>query len=176
MKRNLLVFFLSLTVASPALAEVGVDLNINIGNRPRVVAPPPPPPQANIVIEEEPEFIYPDPLGFYVAIGVPYDLYYLDNAYFLFRGGVWYRARHHRGPWVVVRHNYLPPPLRRHKIERIRSYRDQENVVYQREHDHYRGRRFRPEKEWKEERKEEHEQRKEDKRWEKEERKQEKEE
>ena len=172
MKSNLLVVLLSLTFVSSALANnVNFDLNVNVGNKPRVVEPPPPPPRTTVVIEEEPEFIYPDPLGFYVAVGVPYDLYFLQNNYYLFRDGVWYRASNYRGPWVVTRLKHLPPGLRRHRIEQIRSYRDQEYVVYRRERDHYHGRHFRPDKEWKEERKEEHERWKEEKRAEKEERK-----
>jgi hypothetical protein len=138
-----------------------------------VVAPPPPPPRTVIIedIEEPPDFVYPDSLGFYVAVGIPYDLFYIGNTYYMYRDNAWYRAPHYRGPWVVTRYKHLPSGLRRHKFERIRYYRDHEYRVYREEHDRYRGRHFRPEREWKERRHEEREQWKEEKHREKEERK-----
>jgi hypothetical protein len=187
--------------------NVGVNLNINVGEPPRqvVVAPPPPPvyvapppvyaPAPEVIrVEEDIQFVYPEQLGFYVAVGVPYDLFYVNNSYFIFRDGRWLRAASPRGPWVVQMHRDLPQPLRRNRLERIRECRTREYAVYSRDRDHYRGRHFRSEKEqWKERQREakerrheekhfdkerrkeekhlEKEQRKEDKRWEKEERK-----
>jgi hypothetical protein len=178
-------------------SNVGVDLNINIGSQPRQVPAPAPvyvpapapvyvPAPAPFVVEPDVHFIYPERLGFYVAVGVPYDLFYLDNSYFIFRDGRWLRAQSSRGPWVVQRHRDLPPLLRRQRLERIREYRNHEYGVYRRDIDHYRGRQFRADRgEWKERdreirerRKEEKhfakEQRKEEKRWEKERRKEDK--
>ncbi|RNC69033.1 MAG: hypothetical protein ED859_08635 [Desulfuromonadales bacterium] len=156
-------------LASPVFAssDVGFDVNVNIGNRPQVVVPAPPP----VVIEEPPVFIVPPRLGFYVGIDVPYDIFYISGRYYLWQGNVWYRAHHYNGPWGVVKYKSLPPGLRKHKLERIRYYRDDEYRVYRVEHDHYRGKHYKPEKEWKEYRKEEHRRMKEDKKQEKEERK-----
>jgi len=167
-----------LLAASVQAADVGVNLNINVGEPPRVVSAPPPP----IVIQEPPEFILPSPLGFYVAVGVPYDLYFIDNAYYLYRGNGWYRAPRYDGPWVSIRHRHLPPRLREHRIERLRVIRDNEYRVYHSDRDRYRGRHFRPEKvmkerrkeereEWKEHRKEDRENWKEERRHDREERK-----
>jgi hypothetical protein len=182
-------------------SNVGVDVNLHLSNRPSqvVVAEPAPPPPRQVIVREEPppavvvidndvDFVYPSRLGFYVAVGVPYDLFYVRNNYYLFRDGLWFRARGSRGPWIATRHRELPPDLRRHDIERIRSYRSAEHDVYRRDRDHYRGRHFmtrreewkehhKAEKEqWKEAKREDKEYRKEMKREEREERKAEKEE
>lgn len=193
MKRKSILPYLTqiavLTIGASAAwaGNVGVDLNVHIGEPGRVVVPAPQvvvpapvmvpaPPQ--VVVEQSIDFVYPDSLGFYVAVGVPYDLFFYDNKYYLFRDGNWHRGNSYRGPWVVVRDRRLPPGLRRHTIDRIRHYRDSEYVVYQRDRDHYRGRHFRADKArkeaWKEERREEKERWKEEKRWDKEERKEQK--
>ncbi|MBJ6800369.1 hypothetical protein JFN90_09505 [Geomonas sp. Red259] len=195
---------LPLILSQAQAGNVGVDVNIHLGNerpvvvapapaRPVVVAPAPvpvyqPEPYYDDV-EENVEFIYPQPLGFYVAVGVPYDLFYLNNVYFSFRDGRWYRSPDNRGRWVPVGYRELPSPLRRYRIERIREYRTREYAVYQRDRDHYHGRHRSERGYWKarhehqkdekryakEQRKEEQrfekEQRKEDKRYEKEQRK-----
>lgn len=201
----LITALLLLSIGAANASNVGVDLNLQIGN-----PPPPPPPQvivreaatppsrvivretapaSTVIIEDDVDFIYPSQLGFYVAVGVPYDLFFLNNFYFTYRDGRWYRAPNHRGPWVTVERRHLPPGLRRHKLDRIRHYRDNEYRIYERERDHYRGRYFRSDKgEWKEhrqaqkehmkeerrrdkaERRMEKEQRRDDKRWEKEDR------
>lgn len=155
-------------------SNVGIDLNIHLGDRPREIIvrePVAPPPERIIVIEEDVQFIFPEGLGFYVAVGVPYDLFYERNNYYLFRDGRWFRAPGSRGPWVVMPHRDLPPGLLRHKIERVRAYRDMEYDVYRRDSEQYRGRHFHTSKEeWKEQRREEKERRKEERREEKKER------
>lgn len=186
-------------VCSVQLAYAGnVSVNVNLGAPlPVVVAPPPtvyvpapepvyvapPPPDYDeplevIQVEDDIDFVYPNRLGFYVAVGVPYDLFYLNSSYFLYRDGRWLRASSSRGPWVVQRYRELPPGLRRHRVERIREYRNREYAIYRRDRDHYRGKHFRCDKEeWKAQRKEERryakEQRKEERRYEKEQRKEE---
>lgn len=165
--------------------NVGVNLNINVGEPQRqvVVAPPPPVyveqpayvPAETVRIEDDVQFLYPPTLGFYVAVGVPYDLFYIRNSYFLFRDGRWFQAPSSRGPWVVQRTRDLPPVLRRHRMERIRECRTREYAIYNRDRDHYRGKHFRRDKEqWKERQKELKEVRKEERRLEKQERKDEK--
>lgn len=164
----------SSAVCAAYAGNVGVDLNIHLGDRPREVIvrePVAPPPERIIVIEDDVQFIFPEGLGFYVAVGVPYDLFYVRNNYYLFRDGRWFRAHGNRGPWLAMPHSDLPPGLRRHRIERVRAYRDTEYDVYRRDREQYRGRHFQTSKEeWKEQRREEKERRKEERREEKEER------
>ena len=151
-----------------------VDVNINIGDQPRpvIVREPAYQPPVYIEVNEDVEFIYPGQLGFYVAVGLPYDLFYVQNNYYLYRDGRWSRASRSRGPWVFMDRRSLPPGLRRQKIERLRQYRDQEYVVYRRDQERYRGKHFRSAKEeWKEQRRDEKELRKEMKHEEKEDRK-----
>ena len=201
---------LVLGASAAGAGNVGVDVNLHIGNQPQQVvipAPAAPPPQvivrepspaqvivreaappAVVTIDDDVDFVYPARLGFYVAVGVPYDLFYVKGNYYLFSDGRWYWASGSHGPWSVAQYRELPPGLRRHKMERIRAFRNAEYNVFRRDPDHYRGRHFmtardewkeqrKAEKErWKEARREEKESRKEMKRAEKEERKAEKEE
>lgn len=177
---------LPLMVPEIYAANVGVDVNIHLGNEPRpvVVAPPPAAPRPVVVapappayyyddVEEDVEFIYPERLGFYVAVGVPYDLFYLNNVYFVFRDGRWYRSPDNRGGWYPVRYRELPPSLRRYRIERIREYRAREYAVYRHDREHYRGRHRSDKGYWKAVRHEAKEQRKAERRFDKEQRKEE---
>jgi len=171
---------LALGVSAAYAGNVGVDVNIHLGNKPQqVVVPAPivPQPVEEVFFEEDIDFVYPSRLGFYVAVGVPYDLFYLNTSYYLFRDGRWFRAPGSQGPWMSIRHRDLPPGLRRHKIDRIRVYRNAEHEVYRHERNNYRGRHFMTGKEeWKAQRKDEKDYRKEMKREDKEDRKAEKEE
>ncbi len=119
--------------STPARAEVNVNVNLGI-------------PLPSIVIAEPPEFILPSALGFYVAVGVPHDLFRIDGVYFLFRDNRWYRSPYYDGPWDEVRYRKLPKPLRRHKFERIRYYRDEEYRHYRHNRHGYKGKFYRPEK------------------------------
>lgn len=166
---------LVLSVAVACSGNVGVDVNVNLGTPPQQVivsAPIVPPPMPYVGIEQDVDFVYPAQLGFYVAVGVPYDLFYVQNSYYLCRDGRWFRAPGSHGPWVAMQHRNLPPGLRKHDLERIRAYRSAEYDVYRRDRDHYRGKHFMTGKEeWKAQRKAEKEYQKEGKREEKESRK-----
>jgi hypothetical protein len=100
-----------------------------------------------ILFDVAPNFLAPSSLGFYVGVDTPYDILFSSDYYYLYYGNSWHRARHHNGPWVEVPYRQLPPGIRKHRIEQIRSYRDREYRVYRDNRDHYRGRQFRPEHE-----------------------------
>ncbi len=170
---------LALGASAASAGNVGVDVNLHIGNQPQQVVVPAPvvvqpapvmvqqPPVLSI--EEDVHFVYPAQLGFFVAVGVPYDLFYVRNNYYLCRDGRWFRAPGSHGPWVSAQYRDLPPGLRRYKLERIREYRRAEYEVYRRDRDNYRGKQFMTGKdEWKAHRKAEKEYVKEAKREEKE--------
>jgi hypothetical protein len=172
MKKTVLVLVIAaITSASSAQAEV----NVNIGvPAPRVVVSAPP----AVIFDVAPHFIAPSRLGFYVGVDTPYDIFLISDVYYLYYGNRWLRARHHNGPWVEVPYRQLPPGIRKHRIEQIRSFRDREYRVYRADRDHYRGRHFRPDHERKEELKDERrhdrEEMKDERRRDKEERKEEK--
>ena len=177
MKQHLtwrLAAILTLTASAAHAGNVGIDLNVHLGDQPRtVIVPGPvsPPPPPYVSIGEDVHFILPGALGFYVAVGVPYDLFYTNNSYYLFRDGSWLRAPNSRGPWMIMSRRDLPPLLRRQRIERIRAYRNAEYEIYRRDREHYHGRHFMTARdEWKERRNDERERWKEEKRAEKEER------
>lgn len=99
----------------------------------------------SIVIAEPPAFLYPPALGFGVAVGVPYDMFYVGGAYYVFRGGGWYKTNSYGGDLRWLRHRDLPRELRRHKVASIRHYRDREYRGYARDRANYRGKHSRPE-------------------------------
>jgi len=120
------VLFGTATMAQAA----NIGFSINVGGPP-------------IVFSQPPDFLYPPELGFGVAVGVPYDMFYIGGIYYLYRGGSWYQAPYYGGGWVRARH--LPPQLRKYNIARIHEFRDREYRAYGRDHEHYRGQHFRPE-------------------------------
>jgi hypothetical protein len=117
---------------SAEAGNVKVNLNINLDPfrpvfiREEIYRPPLPvryDPAPVYSRRDEVRFIFPDELGFYVAVGVPYELCYIDRSYYLFNKGRWLRAYSQRGPWVALGYRDLPVVLRQQRIERIRDYR-----------------------------------------------------
>jgi len=109
----------------------GISFNINVGGPP-------------IVISQPPEFLYPSELGFGVAVGVPYDMFYLSGVYYVYRGGGWYRTSSYGGNWIRMRNWEIPTQLRRYNIGKIHQFRDREYRTYANDRGHYRGQYFRP--------------------------------
>ena len=173
-KKIMLLFVAALAVPVPAMAEISI--NVNIGG-PSVVFPGPAPSPRVVVapprirFEAPPLFLSPSQFGFYVGVGVPYDIFFSGQDYYLYYGNSWYRSGYYNGPWLGMERRHLPPGLRKHRVEHIRTYRDREYRAYNRQRDHYRGRHFRPDSDRKEHIREE---RKHDKREMKEDRKREK--
>jgi len=138
-----------LLVAAPCqAADAGSDPNSRVRNRPPEVMVQPPPPTVVVegpalVIEEPPVLVEPPNLGFYLAIGVPYEMFYLAKRYYLLADEVWYRSRHYNGPWQEVSFKRLPAPLRKYKMERIRQIREEQYQFFE-EEGRYRGRSFQP--------------------------------
>jgi len=136
----LAVVVVAFSLASAAWGEVNVNVNVGV-------------PGPRIVLSSPPDFIMPPSLGFYVAVGTPYDLYRVNNNYYVFHNNAWYRGTYYNGPWRAVNHQQLPQSLRRHNHEQIRAIRDEEYRHYRDNRDSYRGKHFKPDKAWKEQRK-----------------------
>lgn len=123
---------LALAVILPVTQSYAGHVNFNFGVNvgvpvaPAYGAPP-------VIIDAPPEFVAPPQLGFYVAVGVPYNLYFYGNNYWLWRGGAWYSAPYYNGPWISVGINSVPYGLRRYPINRVHYYRDD---YYRRYHGH----------------------------------------
>jgi hypothetical protein len=113
---------------TPTLAQVSV--NINIG------APPP------VIVRSPPTMLLlPEP-GFYVAVGVPYDIYFISGRYYYLHEDNWFWAPGYGGPWVHVVHSSLPPGLQKFKIRQLRTFRDREYGLYRAQGPDFKGRRF----------------------------------
>ena len=129
----ILALFLITSITQAGNERIGI--NVNIGYR----AP-------RVVINEPPVFIFSPPLGFFVAVGVPYDLFYCNNFYYLCRDHLWYGAPNYFGPWGIIDFDFLPGEIRRHHFESILRVRDDEFRRFRHEGDRFRGRFFRPTK------------------------------
>lgn len=77
-----------------------------------------------VVIQEPPDFIQPPEVGFYIATGVPYDLYFSSNLFYLYSGSVWYTSSYYNGPWTKAHQNRIPYAIRSYPREKIHYYRD----------------------------------------------------
>lgn len=97
-----------------------------------------------LVITQPPVFLFPRQLGFGVAVGVPYDLFYLSGIYYYARGNAWYRSSSYQGPWTALGYHRLPPELRKHKLAEIRVIRNREFTIFWKNMDGYSGKSFRP--------------------------------
>jgi hypothetical protein len=129
---------LFLGVSPVQAADVQWGVNVNVGSSSHPYSGPP------VYIEQPPVFIHPPQLGFYIAVGIPYDIFYLNNVYYMSRGNNWYRAPGYNGPWGQVHYKQLPWGIRQHKHQRIVMYRDREYKKYQQQRYKYHGRYFRP--------------------------------
>lgn len=146
MKRTVMAFVVVAMAATTVQAQVSVNVNVGVPPSRVVVSTPP-----SVRFEAAPLFVAPSRLGFYVGVDTPYDIVFSSDFFYLYYGNSWHRSGHHNGPWVEVPYRELPPGIRKHRIEEIRSYRDREYRVYRNDRDHYRGRYFRPDHDRREE-------------------------
>ena len=99
-------------------ASTQVNVNINIG------APPP------VVVKARPTMVYLAEPAAYVAVGIPYDIYFVTGRYYYLHGNDWFWAQGYNGPWVYVSYNALPPGLRKYRVERLHEFRERESKAY----------------------------------------------
>lgn len=113
-----LVFSMILPVTQSYAGNVNFNVGVNLGVPAPVYAAP------AVVVSSPPEFVAPPELGFFVAVGVPYDIFFYGNGYWLCRNGAWFSARYYNGPWGSVAFAGVPRELRRYPLHSIHRYRD----------------------------------------------------
>ena len=116
--------------------------------------PPPskPPPEREfkpsakqpLLVTQAPDFLFPPELDFGVAIGVPYDMFYLSGIYYYLQSGSWHRSPSYRGPWAVVGASQLPAKLRKYSLVRIREFRNREFAAFWKDKARYKGKVYHP--------------------------------
>jgi len=116
--------------ALPTQAHTQVSVNVNIG------------PPAPIVVEAPPQMLFLADPGVYVAVGIPYDVYFIGGRYYYLHGNNWFWGNGYRGPWTYVDYRGLPPGLRKYKVVRLREYRDREYRVYTVQGHNFNGKHF----------------------------------
>ena len=93
-------------------ASAEMQVNINLGPPPIVVAEPP----EVVLVPRSQVYFVPHP---------EIDVFFYNGYWWSPRGNRWYRARAYNGPWGVVARRYVPGPV----VRVPRDYR----VVYERE-------------------------------------------
>lgn len=107
----------------------------------RIPLPPVP-----IIVPDPPLFLVPPQLDFKVAVDSPYDLFLIDNRYYVFKDRSWYVGPAYGGPWKPILFERLPTSLRKHKLHFIRGERDREYHRYRQDRHYDRSRAYRPER------------------------------
>jgi hypothetical protein len=78
----------------------------------------------------------------YVAVGIPYDIYFIGGRYYYLHGNNWFWGNGYNGPWVFVNYSSLPPGLRKFKVERLHEFREREYKVYKVQGPGFKGQHF----------------------------------
>ena len=131
MRRGGVLLWLMLSAqVLPTDALAHVNVNVNIG-------PPVP-----VIVQAPPQMLFLSDPGVYVAVGIPYDVFFIGGRYYYLHGKNWFWGPGYDGPWTYVEYRTLPPGLRKHKVVRLREYREQEYRVYRVQGPHFAGRHF----------------------------------
>lgn len=136
MKRIVFPLLAAILVGTPVAQASDVDFgfDLHIGSH----SPAP------VVVHEPPVFLAPAELGFHVAVGVPYDMFFIGGTYYVCRDHHWYRGPNYNGPWQRVGPRHLPPGLAKKRYRDIIRARDAEYARYKKDKRHYKGRAYHP--------------------------------
>ena len=99
------------------MASAEVNVNINLG-------PPP------IVVAEPPEVVMIPGAGVYFVPGLDFDVFFYNNYWWSPRGNKWYRARAYNGPWGIVSQRYVPATVYRYPKDYRTRYEKQQRIPY----------------------------------------------
>jgi hypothetical protein len=81
----------------------------------------------------------------YVAVGIPFDIYFVSGRYYHFHNNDWFWGNAYNGPWVAVPYRSLPPGLQKYKVENLHEFRDREYRVYKTQGASFKGKHFQAE-------------------------------
>jgi hypothetical protein len=98
-----------------AFAEI--DIHINIGPPPIMVAEPP----AVIMIPNSTIYFVPQ---------VEHDIFFYDNYWWSPRGGQWYRSRAYNGSWEIIENHYVPAPVYQVPRDYRHRYEKEHHIPY----------------------------------------------
>jgi hypothetical protein len=87
-----LVALIALAFASPAAAQIHVDIGIHL---------PAPPPLV----------VVPGVASVQYAPAAPGNVFFYSGQYWIFANGGWHVSRRHDGPWILVGPQYVPRPV-----------------------------------------------------------------
>jgi hypothetical protein len=87
-----LLALIALAFASPANAQVHVDIGIHL---------PAPPPLV----------VVPGVASVQYAPAAPANVFFYGNQYWVFANGGWHVSRRHEGPWILVAPQFVPRPV-----------------------------------------------------------------
>lgn len=111
----------------PATTDAQISINVDINT------PPPSQPRRRIDFDRRPEFLYLSALGFSVSTGLPFDIVYYGEHYYIFQNGMWYCSPAYKGPWVMIDTIRIPDRIRMYRYDEILRFRDE--AYRQRHHD-----------------------------------------
>jgi len=114
----------------PTMARAQVHVNVNIG-----------PPAPVIVQAPPPMLLLPEP-DVYVAVGIPYDVFFVGGRYYYLHGNHWFWGPGYGGPWTYVEYRMLPPGLQRYKVVQLREYREKQYKIYKVQGNSFSGKHF----------------------------------
>ena len=132
----LLCLFGALGATTEALA--GVEVNVNIGPPPIVVAEPP----EVVLVPGSQVYFVPQP-------GI--DVFFYSGYWWSPRGDRWYRARAYNGPWVIVERRYVPAPVFYVPRDYRAKYKHEHHIPYGQWKKEYRHGEREEHRDWKEE-------------------------
>ena len=118
MKKSLFVLiFAFLVIGFAGTSQAEINVNINIG-------PPP------IVVAEPPAVVMMPRMGIYFVPGISFDVFFYNGYWWSPRGDRWYRASQYNGPWGIVQRSYVPGPLFRVPKNYRSVYKNERPINY----------------------------------------------
>ena len=78
-----------------------------------------------VYLAAPPQFLRPEGESVFLAVEIPYDLFYVDNRFYLLYRGGWFASDFFEGPWEKLVREKIPAPLRSHTLQSVAELRRQ---------------------------------------------------